>query len=226
MPVSHSFLVPLFNEEANIAQTIATIQQASSAIKSYEIIIVDDGSKDRSLEIVEKISQYNPNIYIHSHQRNRGFAQAFQSALSMAKGETCQYIPSDNVISVDDLFRLLHARKDAEVVFQYCLNPKQRKPIRSLISRGYTYILNKIHRQKLAYYNGLNIYPRTFLLKQKISSDSFAFQAELAIAATKLLPYTQVGIQCQFKDDSSSALTLSNILKIMSFLLQQVVRSS
>ncbi len=226
MPFNHSFLIPLFNEESNIAQTIATIQQAVSVIDSYEIIIVDDASSDRSLEIVEKISQYNPNILIERHLENRGFAKAYQTALNRATGTTCQYIPSDNVISVEDLTKLLSAKDKADVVFQYCLNPKERVPLRSFISRAYTYVLNKIHQRSLSYYNGLNIYPREFLNKQQIKSDSFAFQAELAIAAMKKLSYTQVGITCNFKDDTSSAMTLSNFLNVMFFIFKQLRRPS
>lgn len=225
MSCDHSFLIPLFNEEKNIEATIATIDQAATILPSYEIIVVDDASTDCSFDIVTKLSQARNNITIKKHEKNKGFAKTFQSALEKAQGNTCQYIPSDNVIGVDDLCKLLQAKELATVVFQFCLNPMERKPLRSFISRQYTQILNRIHKQNLSYYNGLNIYPREFLLKQELGTDSFAFQAELAIAATKQLSYTQVGIKCHFKDDSSSAMELRNIVKVASFLLQQLGRS-
>lgn len=224
MSCNHSFLIPLFNEEENIAGTIATIDQAATVLSSYEIIVVDDASHDNSLNIVTKLSEGRNDLFVKRHEKNKGFARSYKTALESAQGESCQYIPSDNVIQVNDLIKILQAKLQAEVVFQYCLNPLERKPLRSFISRGYTQILNRIHKQNLSYYNGLNIYPRDFLLKQQFENDSFAFQAELAIAATKNLSYTQVGIRCQFKDDTSSAMAFTNVLKVITFLLQQLRR--
>jgi len=224
MPCNHSFLIPLYNEEENIATTIRTIDEAAANLSCYEIIVVDDASHDNSLEVVTKLSKERDNLIVKKNEKNRGFAQTFQSALKSAQGDTCQYIPSDNAITPTDLIKLLQSKDEVDVVFQYCLNPQERSPLRSFISQQYTKILNRIHKQNLSYYNGLNIYPREFLLKQEFGSDSFAFQAELAIAATKELSYKQVGIKCHFKDESSSAMRLRNISKVAKFLLQQMRR--
>ena len=226
MSLDHSFLIPLYNEEENIVQTIETISNAAQELPSYEIIIVDDGSSDHSYDIVKSLLDKYPQIKLVQHLKNLGFASAYQTALKLARGQTCQYIPSDNAINTADLKSLLLAKDSASVVFQYCLNPTQRKPMRSFISQNYTRILNLIHQRELHYYNGLNIYPRNFLAQQNFSTDSFAFQAELAIKAVSELDYVQVGIQCQFKDNSSSALKFSNILKVIHFLVNQRKRKS
>ncbi len=226
MNIDHSFLIPLYNEEVNIVHTIETISMAAKQLPSYEMIIVDDGSRDHSYQFVKNLLGKYPEIKLVQHLKNLGFASAYQTALKLASGKTCQYIPSDNVINAADLEALLMAKDNASVVFQYCLNPTARKPMRSFISQNYTRILNSIHQKELHYYNGLNIYPRNFLLQQNFSTDSFAFQAELAIKAVNELDYVQIGIQCQFKDSSSSALRFSNILKVIHFLMNQRKRKS
>lgn len=222
MAIEHSFIIPLYNEEDNIIATVQTIERASQDISlNYEIIIIDDCSLDQSVSRVKAMLTERNNIILHCHKQNQGFAAAYRSGINLARGNSCQYIPSDNVISWEDLTRLLMASRSTPVVLQYCLNPRERKKLRNFISHNYTRILNKIHQRDIYYYNGLNIYPRSFLLENLDTSESFAFQAELALKAIKSFSYQQVPIHCKFKDDTSSALSLTNILRVAHFIINE-----
>ena len=103
-----SILVPVFNEEENISplydRLIAALQKTGRA---YEVIFIDDGSTDGSLEILLDISQRNPNVKIISFSRNFGQTAALSAGIDFSKGDIL--IPMDGDLQNDpeDILRLL-----------------------------------------------------------------------------------------------------------------------
>lgn len=93
-----SILIPVCNSEKYISQTINSA--LDQTYRNIEIIIVDDGSCDRSLEIVKKIK--SPNIKILS-QVNKGASSARNRALREAKGDFIQYMDSDDILHPDKI---------------------------------------------------------------------------------------------------------------------------
>lgn len=222
--VEHSFIVPLYNEEENIRGTIETILASREVFSNgFEILVVDDFSSDNSLRVIKEIAAKEGNIRIIVNNQNLGFAKTFKRGLAVSVGEFVQYIPSDNVISKDCLKEMLNNRIKGELTLQYCLNERERAFSRYLISKGFTRYLNFIHGWDIKYFNGLHIYPGDFLRSLEIRESSFAFQAEILIASLKALRYRQVGANCLFKDESSSALSIGNIKGVSVFLLKQAL---
>jgi glycosyltransferase involved in cell wall biosynthesis len=80
--------MPLFNEEELVAQSIARVRAASlpSGMRK-EIVVVDDGSTDRSTLIVEELARQNPEIVLLRHHVNRGKGAAIRTAINSARGE-------------------------------------------------------------------------------------------------------------------------------------------
>lgn len=75
-----SVFFPAYNEEANVG---GTIEKSVAILESlgcpYEVIIVDDGSKDRTAEIVREYAAKNPNVILEQHEKNRGYGGALQT---------------------------------------------------------------------------------------------------------------------------------------------------
>ena len=71
--ITLSIYVPCFNEENNIVNTLNKIKEAIQHI-SYEVLVVDDASKDKTIEVVEKFKKDNSdiNIKIFRNENNRG----------------------------------------------------------------------------------------------------------------------------------------------------------
>jgi dolichol-phosphate mannosyltransferase len=97
----HYFVVLAYNEEENLPQLFASIQCIAASLKlSYKVIVVDDGSTDRTLEIAEEFRKTLP-IYVERHMTNlgvgEGFRTGFRSALSMSQdGDVIFTLEADN----------------------------------------------------------------------------------------------------------------------------------
>lgn len=86
-----SVIIPLYNKELQIAKTLDSI--LSQTFNDFEIIIVDDGSTDGSLEIVKKFS--DPRIHL-LHQKNAGVSAARNNGIIAASGEYIAFLDADD----------------------------------------------------------------------------------------------------------------------------------
>lgn len=99
-----SILVPVYNESASIAKVIESVLgQAVPGIATKEVVIVDDGSKDGTTEILKALApQYQGQVVIEFHSQNRGKGAAVRTAIQKMSGDICliqdadlEYSPSD-----------------------------------------------------------------------------------------------------------------------------------
>ena len=85
-----SLIIPMYNEEKILPDTIKTLHEfMSGAFDEYEVIFSDDGSKDRSREIVENCNL--PNIRLVSYEKNKGKGGAVRNGMLSAKGDICLF---------------------------------------------------------------------------------------------------------------------------------------
>lgn len=96
MAVQVSIVIPIYNAERYLEKCITTILQLS--FKSYELILVNDGSKDNSLKICEKYAQQDKRVRI-LNQDNKGVSAARNSGMSVAEGDFIVFIDADDTIS-------------------------------------------------------------------------------------------------------------------------------
>ncbi len=91
-----SVILPSYNEEGSVPAAAETIAEILSAEKiPYELVFVDDGSKDRTWEMILRAHQKNPAVRGVSFSRNFGKEAAIMAGLSAAKGECCAVIDAD-----------------------------------------------------------------------------------------------------------------------------------
>ena len=82
-----SVVIPLFNEEESLKELCEWIVRIMNEKRfSYEIILIDDGSRDRSWEILERLGQENDNIKSIRFRRNYGKSAALNEGFKAAKG--------------------------------------------------------------------------------------------------------------------------------------------
>src|SRR5512139_2838838 len=106
--ISISAVLPAHNEEGNIATTVAGCESYHEENSGgYEVIVVNDGSRDRTREIVEKISSSNPNVVLVNHEVNRGYGSALRSGFDKASKEYIFFMDSDGQFNISDLDRML-----------------------------------------------------------------------------------------------------------------------
>lgn len=107
LPGSLTLVLPAFNEEANIDAVVqASLATLPVFADRYEIIVVDDGSRDRTGEIVARIAAGNGLVRLVSHGRNRGYGAALTSGFRASSGDFVMFMDADRQFDIRDL-RLL-----------------------------------------------------------------------------------------------------------------------
>jgi len=99
-----SVVVPLFNEEESLPELEAWIRRVMEENNySYEIIMIDDGSSDRSWRVIEELHQINPLVKGIKFQRNYGKSAALNEGFKMAKGDVIITMDADLQDSPDEI---------------------------------------------------------------------------------------------------------------------------
>ena len=109
-----SFIVIAYNEEAGIAECVESIQ-GLAGVGSYEIVVVDDCSSDRTAAIVEELSTKEPAVRLVRHAVNRGRGAARHSGVAAARGTQIAMVDGDIVLPVDWFTRCDAARSAQHV---------------------------------------------------------------------------------------------------------------
>lgn len=133
VPGKISLVLPAHNEEPNIR---AVVEEASevlpAAFADYEIIVVNDGSKDRTLEIAETLNRENPHVRVVNHPVNRGYGAALTSGFNAATGDYIMFMDSDRQFNINDIHRLTPFVQDYDIVAGYRI--KRNDPAHRLLN--------------------------------------------------------------------------------------------
>ncbi|MFY7964216.1 MAG: glycosyltransferase family 2 protein [Chitinophagaceae bacterium] len=116
-----SIIIPAFNEEKNVSIIAAAIEQVFANTKyTYEIIFVDDGSKDDSANVVKQLSLKNDNIKYIFFSRNFGKDNALSAGLQKAKGDAIVTIDADMQHPPEMILQMIELwQQGNEVVYTY-----------------------------------------------------------------------------------------------------------
>jgi glycosyltransferase involved in cell wall biosynthesis len=94
--VKYSVIVPMYNEEEVIEHTYERLKLVmDNADDSYELIFVNDGSKDRTVELISMVCDFDPNVRLINFSRNFGHQIAISAGMDYAKGEAIVVIDAD-----------------------------------------------------------------------------------------------------------------------------------
>jgi glycosyltransferase involved in cell wall biosynthesis len=181
-----SFFFPAHNEEANIEGLIAEALESLPAIaETFEIIAVNDGSRDRTQLLADELTAAHPGIVraVH-HPTNLGYGAALRSGFAAAQYDLVAFTDGDRQFRVEDLGRLterLAASDQPDVVVGYRI--KRADPlVRTLYARAYR-LANRL-------FFGLTVrdvdcacklFRRSALEGVRVESDGAFFSAELLI---------------------------------------------
>ena len=101
-----SVIVPVYNVEKYVATCLLSILENDLQPIDFELIVVDDGSPDKSMTIVRDIAEKWPNVQIYT-QKNTGISGARNSGIRLAKGKYILFVDSDDWITGDSLKNLV-----------------------------------------------------------------------------------------------------------------------
>lgn len=118
---------PCYNEEQNVERvTREALEVAARISDDYEIIIVNDGSRDRTGEIAERLARENPAVRVIHHETNKGYGAALQTGFRNATRELVFYTDGDGQFKIEEITKLLPLIEKYDIVSGYRI--KRRDP--------------------------------------------------------------------------------------------------
>ncbi|MDX9715260.1 MAG: glycosyltransferase family 2 protein [Dissulfurispiraceae bacterium] len=172
-----SVVVPLYNEQENVEllhQKLTEVLSRHGA--EYEVIYVDDGSTDSTLELLEGIKKGDRNVVVLSLRRNFGQAAAFAAGFDFARGSIVVTMDGDLQNDPNDIPRMLEAIKDYDLVSGWRKYRKDPLIMRRIPSIAANWLISKVTGVRLHDYGcSLKAYRRDVVKNLKLYGEMHRF---------------------------------------------------
>jgi glycosyltransferase involved in cell wall biosynthesis len=223
--ISVSFFVPCYNEERNVIRVIEKLVEVTGELGlSYEILVFDDGSRDRTVEVVRAYQIRHPDVVLRLfvNDVNRGVARNFVEGAFHARSTYYRLVCGDDAEPVETLRAILSRAGEADIVIPYHTQVIGRALHRRLLSRLYTVLVNMASGRKLHYYNGLPLFRRRDVTRFHVEATGSGYQAEFLL---RLLQENKSYIEIPLvaSDRGSGSLNLRNFISVGFSLFKIVV---
>lgn len=198
MARSVSIVIPAFNEALRVGEVLEAIQvQRALSPQDVEVIVVDDGSRDSTAEVVRN----HPHDQLIVHETNRGRAAAVQTGIAAATKDYVAVFDADFEYFPEDLFKAMYAVGSGDSVVVYGSRYKNRQNYSSSWGRTFRkmsgqrlgpwaanwliaiYVFALYGRWYSEHLSGIRLYPAEFLKGYSWTSTGFEGDHELAAAA-------------------------------------------
>jgi glycosyltransferase involved in cell wall biosynthesis len=184
---SLSIIIPAYNESENIVATLENVARALEPLPlRHEILVIDDGSTDATAALVTSNVKRFPAVRLLINERNQGFGWSYRRGVDAAALDHIVMVHGDNAWGFETLREFFSHVGRADVIVGYTRDMwATRTRTRTLISKGYTLVVNLITRRRLKYYNGLQIHPARVLKTLRIQSSGYGFQSEVLVKSLR-----------------------------------------
>jgi glycosyltransferase involved in cell wall biosynthesis len=212
-----SVLLPAYNEEKNV---VATVEEALKALgdhfAGYEIIVIDDCSSDHTGELADSMAQQNPNVKVLHNETNKGFGYSYKRGVAAATCDYVSFFPADNCIPWQCIEAVFEQVGKADIILNFTSNLEIRVPMRRLLSRIYTGLMNFLFGLRFTIINGPTVHRREVIQGVEISTDGFAFMAEIMVRLVRSgHSYLEIGTPIrERKYGSVKAFKLRNVISV------------
>ena len=220
-----SIFVPCFNEEKNITTALNNIREAIENI-NYEILVVNDGSADKTGDMAEKFKKDNPslNIKIFHNEKNVGLGSMYYLTAFKASGKYYMLVNGDAVDPPSEIKKIVKNLGKADMILPNLID--RRSVIRKIVSKLFVIIVNLITFNNLKYYNGQALHLVENVKLYGTKTHGFGYQAELI---TNLLLRKKTYLEITIKDGqrlhgTSTAFSPRNILSVINTIINIFLR--
>ena len=138
---SITIAIPVYNEEENIEWVIKdTLKTLPKYFKVWEIVAVDDGSKDKTGAILNRLANKHPQVKV-IHQPNGGYSKAMLTGIMASSKDYISYMPADRQFLVEDMRHCFEKMEKNDLVLGYRGSRPDYTVKRIIFSYGYLLIL-------------------------------------------------------------------------------------
>lgn len=187
-----SVIMPAYNVEDTLKEAVAkTLDTLASIVDDYEVIIVDDGSTDRTAEIASSLDK-NPHLKVLRHARNMGKGAAIKTGVKHATGEYTILIDADMEINPEQIRGLITMLREYDVIVasKRCKGSIYKAPLmRKILSTAFNALTMLLLKVKIRdTQTGLKAFKSTWLkrIMNLILVKRYAYDAEVLAVANLL----------------------------------------
>lgn len=186
--LSISVVIPAYQEEENIEEVVSdSLRVLQGLTDRYEVLVLDDASRDRTGEILDRLAEKYPGtVRVWHHEKNQGTNLSLIELFRQARYELVFFLPADRQILPDSITDYLKAvQEGADVVLGWRV--RRADPFyRSLFNWLYRCLLRAIAGGSFRDAAASDCYRKSVLDKIQLESRGRLLQAEIAIKAARL----------------------------------------
>ncbi len=188
-----SFIIPVFNEQFNIQGVLRDLYEVLGKNPHWrrEIIVIEDGSKDNTRQVIFDLKKTYPEIEIIIHEVNKGYNQSMRDGMKKARGKYLTYIGADEEFDCSEISDfveplLAEGDKHADLVLGVRWQRNAYKLHRFFISVIYIFVLNFMFKMRINDYNWSQAWCRELFEKMDLESKSLFMLPEIIVKAHDL----------------------------------------
>lgn len=149
MKLQISFFLPAYNESGNIEEAVRKAKEVLVLVASeYEIIIVNDGSKDDTGKIIDQIASKDSKVKVIHHEVNKGYGDALWTGIQTAKYEWFFFTDSDLQFDIKEISKLIKFIPEYKIVIGY-RSPRKDPFMRLVNAKGWNILVRLLFGLKV-----------------------------------------------------------------------------
>jgi len=185
-----SFITPVYNEEENIARMLANLFAVLNAHPewNWEVVLVEDGSRDGTLKVLQTEAPKYPNTRLIIHEQNQGYTRSLKDGIAAARGKYLMYVGADEEFDSSEIpdFVNIFLKDEADLVLGVRWQRNAYQLFRFFLSVIYIFTLNYLFKIRINDYNWSQAWSRKVLESIDLKSKSLFVLPEIIIKAHDL----------------------------------------
>ncbi len=194
---SLSVIMPAHNEEAAIAATVQSVIETLTAwVQDFEVIVVNDGSKDHTRTILEEVAAKYPHLRIINHSENRGYGAALVSGFEAISKDLVFFMDSDGQFDIHDLEAFFPFIDAYDAVLGYRIH-RQDTWVRKLNAWGWKMLVRFVFGLHVRDVDcAFKLYRSNFFQEHRLETRGAMINTEILYKFTRAgYTYTQRGVR-------------------------------
>ena len=194
---SLSVVLPAYNEAGAIATTLRhVIETLEPWVKEFEVLVVNDGSKDGTQAIVEAAAVADPRICLMNHPVNLGYGATLVSGFEASAKDLVFFMDADGQFNLRDIERFFPLIEEYDAVLGYRLD-RQDTWMRKLNAWGWKQLVHTVYGLRVRDVDcAFKLYHGAFFREHKLETRGAMINTEVLYKLTRAgYTYTEVGVQ-------------------------------
>jgi phenylacetate-CoA ligase len=212
-------IMPALNEAERIEAAVSKTLRAMDDFRiAGELIVVNDGSRDGTPDIVTRLMEGDGRVRLLTHDSPQGIGASFWDGFELARGKAVCMFPGDDENDPWEALRYFILLEHVDIVVPFVFNKETRSLFRNALSFVYRFIINTTFLVNFNYTNGTVLYRKSVLDGLRARSTGFFFQTDILVRTVKEgylfaeVPY-RLGLRAAGKSKATTFPSLVAVVK-------------